>query len=99
MGNLYYFFPTGKFNYTWVESPDFNMTSGDWKPSVWTSALEAFKNDEQNIKGVYLHMIHPYLKTNKQFNVAYNAMFEIWFDTKMYFLVPPGDELGELFEK
>jgi hypothetical protein len=98
-GVPYYFFPLGKFDYTWVRSRDINKTD---ITSGWNSwSVEMMFNPEsipkdageetQKLQKEVIRTFSDQFMTNKGFKIAYKKQYEIWFKCKEYYLVNPED--------
>lgn len=91
-GNLYYFFPIGKFNYTWVKTGDINRSN---PKTGWVKDevdLYFFKESEYGKRGekrseLKMKKFPTYFTTNKGIKIAHKNKYEIWFDCKEYYLV------------
>ena len=87
-GDLYWIFPIGKFNYTWIKSRDINLTdaSTGWSRFAVDKYFErdGYVND---IKGDF----KDYFVTNSSLKTAWQSQFEIWFDCKEYYYIKAKD--------
>ena len=86
-GHVYYFFPIGKFNYTWVKTIDINWHDSN---TNWNSLevemffdYENYNEDEEEKRRKF----PTYFTTNKGIEIAHKNKYEIWFDCKEYYLV------------
>lgn len=83
-GKPHFFFPIGKFNYTWLKGRDFNLsTYPEW--DFWR--FEAIVEDEDNYDEAWEYA-KDFYTTNKGFDTAYRRGYEIWFDCKEYYAIP-----------
>ena len=92
-GNGYYFFPIGKFNYTWIKAKDLNLdderTGWEWSFMNYIFdyeedySTEVGKNLVRKVKKVF----PTYFTTNKGIEIAWKNSYEIWFDCKSYYVV------------
>ena len=95
-GHVYYFFPIGKFNYTWVKTPDINIDNlkTGWRQN---EVDLFFFNQETKYKhqiptnkefiNMSIKRFPKYFTTNKGIETAHKKKYEIWFDCKSYYLV------------
>ena len=84
-GEVYWMFPIGKFNYTWLKANDMNITdySTGWDP---TAVIEFFRFGEVRAE-LMTGNFEDYFTTNKNIKIAYRKEFEIWFNCKEYYYV------------
>lgn len=79
-----YFFPIGKFNYTFVKAEDINSfdsyANDDCKMVLKNFPADPSKEEEAILSKNFI--------TNKSILTAYNKLYEIWFDCKEYYVVP-----------
>jgi hypothetical protein len=99
-GVPYYFFPLGKFSYTWVRSRDVNKTDPSTGWNTWSVDImfggSKIPSDELSPETLKKHEeitfnFDKYFMTNKGFQIAYKKNYEIWFECKEYYLVNPED--------
>ena len=95
-GNVYYFFPIGKFNYTWVKTKDINIDDrkAGWRQNevdlfFFNQETEYKHQIPTNKKFIELSIkkFPTWFTTNKGIEIAYKNKYEIWFDCKKYYLV------------
>lgn len=82
-GHVYYFFPIGKFNYTWVKTLDINMP--DLKSNWRSDEVILFLNKQKNSKTE--NEFSSYFVTNKNIEKAHKNRYEVWCDCKKYYLI------------
>ena len=97
--SLYFFiFLIGKFNYSWIKSSDFNISSKNWKIEILeyyikkielNSYIKKFFNEYDNNKLIKLceKYVLENIYTNKNIKEAYLNKYEIWFDCKKYYAI------------
>ena len=95
-GNVGYFFPIGKFNYTWVKTKDINMDDikGGWRQNevdlfFFNQEIEYKHQIPTNKEFIELSIKNfpKFFTTNKGIETAHKNKFEIWFDCKEYYIV------------
>jgi len=95
-GHVYYFFPIGKFNYTWVKTNDINLDNlkTGWRQNevdlYFFNQETEYKHQIPTNKKLIEKSIKNFPKwftTNKGIEIAHKNKFEIWFDCKEYYLV------------
>lgn len=96
-GAPYFVFPIGKFNYTWMRAKDFNIDdrSTGWDTFYPARFVKALKREKGKImkhlltpvQRLILKKVPSYFITNKDFDIAYDKKFEIWFDCKEYYFI------------
>lgn len=99
-GTPYFFFPIGRFNYTWLRGKDVN--DSDSKTGWHMLNVENFFDPEfmKTDEGKKLAEKFPnFFTTNKGFDEAYKNKYETWFDCKEYYVSRTDDEIGELVRK
>lgn len=88
-GNRYYFFPIGRFSYSWVESLDINWP--DSRTGWYDDAVEVYLNDPDNFDTSYGDKMRKpfadYFHTDEGISTAYKNEFEVWFNCKNYYYV------------
>lgn len=80
-GDVYWMFPIGKFDYTWLMAKDMNMyddRTGWDSLSVEKFFERGFVND---IPGEF----KDYFVTNSSLKMAWTQHYEIWFNCKEYY--------------
>lgn len=87
-GNVYYIFPIGKFDYTWLMAEDMNIK--DYKTGWYEYAVENFftqgeKTFDDDPKINLNKPFREYFTTNKNWYVAWKNKYEIWFSCKEYY--------------
>ena len=87
-GSPYFVFPTGKFDYTFIRSPDFNVDSIYWAADVMETYLKYWMNDNLGeFEAMNEFDPNRAFVTNKRFNEAYKEESEIWFQAKSYYYI------------
>lgn len=95
-GNIGYFFPIGKFNYTWVKTKDINIDDikNGWRQNevdlFFFNQETEYKHQIPTNKELIDKSIKQFPKfftTNKGIEIAHKNKFEIWFDCKEYYIV------------
>jgi len=91
-GTLYYFFPIGKFNYTWVKARDINMddTKTGWRRNevgIYFFNLDQKDPHFKEMTKLDVKKFPTFFTTNKGIEIAHKNKYEIWFDCKEYYLV------------
>jgi hypothetical protein len=87
-GQVYYIFPIGKFNYTWLKSRDINMkdiSSGWYEYAVDNFFIYGEKTFDSDYKINLNKPFKEYFTTNKGIEKAWKEYYEIWFDCKEYY--------------
>ena len=80
-GIIAYVFPIGKFSYTWIKATDVNMDS---KTGWDENAVEMYlRNDTDTTEKGF----ENYFFTDKGFDKAYRAEWEIWINCDYYYFV------------
>ena len=102
-GNPYFIFPIGKFDYTWIKAKDVNVSDKTgWKDMYVEDFFDPYYEEERK-KGKYGVLTEKefssYFTTNKDFDIAYNKGYEIWFSCKEYYFTNINDEIGKYFSK
>jgi len=87
-GTVYYFFPIGKFNYTWVRADDINThdTRTGWDANEVQMFFD-YDDYEEEDEIIRRKKFPKYFTTNKGIEIAHKNKYEIWFDCKEYYLV------------
>jgi hypothetical protein len=84
-GRPCWFFPVGKFNYTFVKSKDINYSdayaSNACRDIIKNWPVYPLTKEENKI-------LNSNIITNKDIHTAYRKNYEIWFACKEYYLVP-----------
>lgn len=86
-GDVYWMFPIGKFDYTWLMAGDMNMSSDT---TGWDSIApeEFFRfGYSDSITGEF----KDYFVTNSSLNFAWKQQYEIWFNCKEYYYFSSND--------
>jgi len=88
-GTNYYFFPIGKFNYTWVKTRDINGIDPKNKwDGIEVQKFFDFTDYENEKEERKKRKAFPkFFTTNNGIEKAFKKKFEIWFDCKEYYLV------------
>jgi len=105
-GGIYYFLPIGNFNYAWAETRDFNYSSPKWEIKLFRQKLDFIldvegtidEKEEKLLKNNAWNLIKDGLHVNNDILTAHTKNYETWFECDWYYLIPIGDELGELFQ-
>ena len=107
-GPQHWIWPTGNFKYTFVESHDFNSSSRNWELSKFTAFIKwhypAREEMEWQTKvnGEVTKTSHykpiDYFHINKDFDLAYNKGYEIWFECKTYYYVKVEDAIENIWQ-
>lgn len=87
-GERFYFFPIGKFSYSWLESADMNIE--DAKTGWYPDAPRLyFENPEfDTTYGDALKKpFADYFHTDEGISTAYKNNFEVWFNCSSYYYV------------
>ena len=71
-GNVYFIYPIGRFNYSYVRSTDINNNDNSGYKKYY---IEEYKK------------LKDFIITNHNINEAYNKKYEIWFDCKEYYYI------------
>jgi hypothetical protein len=92
-------FPIGKFDYSWVKSPDFNHscnTTGYVPGDVFHYLRKFYAGtlDTESKQG----NLDFFITTNKGFEEAYKKDYEIWIDCKEYYYVLVRNKDGFKYE-
>ena len=98
-GNNSWVFPIGKFDYSWVKSPDMNHTNKNtgyfvskWdltdpeKQATISEFLKAYYSGTLDVRTKQADLKH-FITTNKGFSEAYKNGYEIWIDCKEYYYI------------
>ncbi len=98
--NIYYIFPIGKFDYTWIKSNDVNIGYKDWDPIFLQSLFGEDKYEKWLAKQLYPGQdidknFDNFFTTNKQFDIAYKMGYEIWMNSKQYYFVNIDDYIWD----
>ena len=82
-GKIYFLFPIGKFNYTWIKNKDINFTN------IERDLLNYIRTEKEDKRTHVLaaENIASNFYTNKSINIPYTYEYEIWFDCKKYILL------------
>lgn len=84
-GNLFYIFPAGNMNYTFVRSTDINFSNIDYSPKDldnYLDYLRTFDRDD-DIEDI----VKKFFGFNEGFDEAYKNGYEIWFQCKYYYFM------------
>lgn len=94
-GNLYMIFPIGKFDYSWIKLPDFNVLKSYKKISEDARSFikGVIPEDDDKIESI-LAEIEPLITTNKGVDRAHKKGFEIWFSCSEYYLLKADPDEG-----
>jgi len=109
-GNNSWVFPIGKFDYSWVKSPDMNHTNkntgyfvSSWdlsdpeKQATISEFLRAYYSGTLDVRTKQADLKH-FVTTNKGFDEAYRKGYEIWIDCKEYYYVLVRNKDGFKYE-
>jgi len=87
-GSPFFIFPTGKFDYTYVKSPDFNEDSLWWAADVMETYLKYWaRGDLRPFEAMNEFDPDRAFTTNKGINEAWKNGYEIWFQCKSYYYI------------
>ena len=91
-GRPYLVFPLDPIKgYTWIETQDINITSGNWSSqiiSAWYNAEIMGSNKPQYSNILKANLKKPFLEhfhTNTGFDTAYQHGYELWFECNKYY--------------
>ena len=95
-------FPIGKFDYSWVKSPDFNhsnnntgyKTCGQGNIFQYLKAFYSGTLDDESRQG----NLDFFITTNKGFEEASRKGYEIWIDCKQYYYILVRNKDGFKYE-
>lgn len=109
-GQNSWIFPIGKFDYSWVRSPDMNHTNKNtgyfvskWdlndpeKQATIEEFLYAYYAGTLDIRTKQADLKH-FVTTNKGFDEAYRKGYEIWIDCKEYYYILVKSKAGPQFK-
>lgn len=88
-GDRFYFFPIGKFSYSWIESRDVNME--DNKTGWYAEAPRLYFENPETFDTTYGDALWKpfadYFHTDEGISTAYKNNFEVWFNCNSYYYV------------
>lgn len=109
-GHNSWVFPIGKFDYSWVKSPDMNHANKNtgyfvnkWsltdpeKQATISEFLFAYYSGTLDVRTKQANLSH-FITTNKGFDEAYRKGYEIWIDCKEYYYVLVKSRAGPPFK-
>jgi hypothetical protein len=96
-GTPYWIFPMSIFDYTYVESDDFNYSSSNWNIGTFLEYIRDRRWEDPDLddygwdgKG---------LVVNKDFDKAYNRGYEVWFQCDRYYYIDLTSPLAIVFAR
>lgn len=86
-GDVYWIFPIGKFDYTWLMAGDMNMSD----PNTGWDSIAPIDFFRHGYSDEIIGNFEDYFVTNSSLKTAWMQKYEIWFNCKQYYYFSVND--------